>query len=121
MIRDIRDYLTDIGDMIELILSFTENVSYFEFSEDKKTQFAVIRAFEVMGEAAKKIPPEIRVKYPSIPWAEMAGMRDKLIHEYFGVNIQIVYKTATELLPGIYPEFLRVKDNLISQRYPSGI
>lgn len=114
MKRDFQDYLDDIGDMIHIILEFTDNMSYEEFLEDKKTQFAVVRAFEVMGEAAKKIPLDIRDSTPTIPWAEMAGMRDKLIHEYFGVNFQIVFKTAREILPSISKDFALVKTNIFS-------
>jgi len=68
-----------------------------------------------MGEAAKKIPFEIREKYPNIPWTEMAGMRDKLIHEYFGINLEIVYKTANEILPGIQEEYSVVMKEFIPE------
>jgi uncharacterized protein with HEPN domain len=61
---------------------------------DKKTIKAVIRSLEVLGEASKKIPDEVRNRYPRIPWKRMAGMRDKLIHEYFGVDLEIVWNVA---------------------------
>ncbi len=63
---------------------------------DKKTLYAVIRCLEVLGEAAKKIPNCIREEYPEIPWQEIAGMRDRLIHEYFGVDIETIWDTIQE-------------------------
>jgi uncharacterized protein with HEPN domain len=75
-------------------------MSYEEFIGDKKTVNAVIRSLEVIGEAVKKIPLEIREKRPDIPWKEIAGTRDKLIHEYFGIDLQILWKTIqTDLSP----------------------
>ena len=82
--RSIRDYLNDILEMIEDIWNFTKNMSYEDLERDKKTLYAVIRCLEVLGEAVKKIPKYIREEYPEIPWQEIAGIRDKLIHEYFG-------------------------------------
>ena len=91
--RDIRDYIFDIRDSINDIRSFVLNMNYEDFEADRKTVNAVIRSLEIIGEAAKKIPTEIRVQYSQIPWNEIAGMRDKLIHEYFGVDLEIVWET----------------------------
>mgnify|MGYP001588903647 FL=1 len=88
--RELRDYLNDILEMIGNIRNFTEGISYEELEGDKKTLYAVIRCLEVLGEAVKKIPSYIREEHPEIPWQEIAGMRDKLIHEYFGVDIETV-------------------------------
>ena len=78
-------------------------MSYAAFICDRKTINAVIRSPEVMGEAAKRIPEEVRKKYPDIPWKRMAGMRDKLIHEYAGVDLETVWDVITEELPPLKP------------------
>ncbi|MFH1215516.1 MAG: DUF86 domain-containing protein [Pseudomonadota bacterium] len=93
------DYLEDILDAISKSLSFVHGMTKEKFFQDDKTVFAVIRALEIIGEAAKKIPEDTRCKYPDLPWREMAGMRDKLIHDYIGVNLEVVWKTVFEDLP----------------------
>ena len=80
MKRTYRDYILDILSSIQEIEEFVEDMDFEDFVKDRKTANAVIRSLEVMGEAAKKIPSEIRDKYPEIPWKYIAGMRDKLIH-----------------------------------------
>ncbi|MCD6116360.1 DUF86 domain-containing protein [bacterium] len=94
--RIIVDYLNDILISITDIRLFLNNMDYKTFREDKKTQYATIRALEIIGESAKKIPKDIRNNYSWIPWRLIAGMRDKLIHDYFGVDMEVVWKTATE-------------------------
>ncbi len=74
------------------------------FESDDKTSSAVIRKLEIIGEAVKKIPDDVRQKCPSIPWKEMAGMRDKLIHFYFGVDNRLVWRAITERVPLIRRE-----------------
>ena len=98
-IRDYRDYVQDILDSINEIESFIEEMTFEEFEKDKKTINAVTRSVEVAGEATKKIPKNIRDKYPVIPWKKMSGMRDKLIHEYFGIDIEILWKVAKDEIP----------------------
>jgi uncharacterized protein with HEPN domain len=93
------DYVKDISDSIEDAQEFVKGYTFEDFKNDKKTIYAVIRAIEVIGEATKKIPRSIRDKYPDIPWKDMAGMRDKLIHEYFGVDVEVLWKTAQQDLP----------------------
>jgi len=102
-IRGDQEYLTDILGEIEKVAAFIEGMTPSHFNADEKTVYAVIRAIEVIGEAAKKISDNVRQKQPSIPWREISGMRDKLIHDYSGVDLAVVWKTATEDLPEIEP------------------
>ena len=103
MIREYKDYLMDLIEAIDKMEQFAKDLTYEDFKKDEKTIFAVIRALEVMGEAAKKIPAGVRNKYKHVPWKQIAGMRDKLIHEYFGVNTQVIWKTVKEDIPLVKP------------------
>jgi len=113
--REYGDYIEDILDSINAIGEFVEGMDFEEFAKDRKTIFAVIRGIEVIGEATKNIPKSIKNRYPEIPWKDMAGMRDKVIHEYFGVNLEVVWETAVRHLPEIKPqiqEILKDTENL---------
>jgi uncharacterized protein with HEPN domain len=79
-----------------------------DFIEDCMEHYAVIRAMEVMGEAAKNVPPDVRQRHHEIPWKKMAGLRDKVIHGYFGVDLFIIWESATRLIPGYRPALLRI-------------
>jgi uncharacterized protein with HEPN domain len=92
-------YLQDILDAIKKINEFMGKLSFVEFIKDEKTQYAVIRALEIIGEASKKIDQELKENYKEIPWREMSGLRDKLIYDYFGVNTEVIWKTVTEDIP----------------------
>ncbi|MGQ9710170.1 MAG: HepT-like ribonuclease domain-containing protein [Anaerolineae bacterium] len=99
--RDYRLYLKDILAAIESIEGFVEGMNLETFQADDKTTSAVMRKLEIIGEATKRIPDETRQKHPHIPWKEMAGMRDKLIHFYFGVDYLLVWRTIKERLPQV--------------------
>ena len=101
--RDPSDYLQDILEHIEAAERFVVDMTFAEFEEDEKTVFALIRALEVIGEATKQLPPELTAFYPEIPWRGFAGMRDKLIHAYFGVKLNILWNTTQEDLPLLKP------------------
>ena len=98
------DYLQDIVNNLEKAERFVEGMDFDDFLADEKTRYSVICALEIVGEAVKKIPTSIRQRNPQVPWKDMAGMRDRLIHGYFGVDSEIVWKTATEFAPEIRSE-----------------
>lgn len=99
--RNYNVYLQDMYDSVIRGISFIKGFNFKKFNNDEKTQYALIRAIEIVGEASKKIPSHIKKKHPDIPWREISGMRDKLIHDYFGVNAKVVWKTAREDLPSL--------------------
>jgi len=103
MKREIGDYIEDILEAMTNVVEFTKDMSYEEFVKDTKTVYAVIRALEIVGEAAKNIPEDIRKKYPDIPWRSMAGMRDKLILAYFGVRLERVWEVVKRDIPNLKP------------------
>ncbi len=95
-IIELRDYLNDILEMIADIGEFTANLTFEEFKKDKKTLYAVIRCLEVIGEASKQIPSNVKKHHEQIPWEDIATMRNKLIHEYFGADVGIIWHTVQE-------------------------
>lgn len=112
MRRDISLYVNDILDAILAIERFVEGMNFEEFKRDDKTSSAVIRKFEIIGEATKHIPDEIKQRCPDIPWKEMAGFRDKLIHFYFGIKHELVWNTIKMELPELRDKIEKVLKEL---------
>ncbi|MHB1252779.1 MAG: HepT-like ribonuclease domain-containing protein [Candidatus Humimicrobiaceae bacterium] len=109
--REYTDYLNDIYNSIKDIESFIKNLNFNEFSKDKKTLNAVIRSLEIIGEASKKIPANFKEKYPDIPWNKMLGMRNKLIHEYFGVDIEMLWIVITQDIQELKSIFKKIVES----------
>jgi len=101
-------YLSDILISMERIREYIINMDYNSFINDYKTIDAVIRNFEIIGEAVKNIPSNIKEKYPEIPWEEMYRLRNRIIHEYFGIDFEIIWDIATNYLPSNYNDFKRI-------------
>lgn len=100
MKKDIRVYLEDILASIEKIETYTRGLSFEQFEQNTEHQDAVIRRLEILGEAVKRVPHDVRERHPHIPWKQIAGMRDVLIHEYADVSLPRVWKVITgELAP----------------------
>jgi uncharacterized protein with HEPN domain len=97
--RDAADYLHDMVEYAEKAERFLGGAELEAFRSDEKAVLAVIRALEVIGEAAKNIPSEFRQQHPDIPWEDAAGMRDVLAHAYFGVDVEVVWRTVREDIP----------------------
>jgi uncharacterized protein with HEPN domain len=108
MKREFLDYVEDVVEAMSNAEKFVHGMTFEEFTKDQKTIYAVVRALEIIGEAVRKIPASIRKRYLEIPWKNMAGMRDKLIHEYFGVNLRIVWDAVQKDIPPLKPFFAKI-------------
>jgi uncharacterized protein with HEPN domain len=99
--RSWRVYLDDIVTSAELVLEFTAGLSMSEFIADRRTYHAVLRNLEIIGEAAKKVPEEVRQRAPAVPWRQIAGFRDRLAHGYFDVDDDVVWNVVQEHLAAL--------------------
>ena len=107
-----RDYIEDIRTAIARIERYTAHMLREQFEEDEKTQDAVIRNLEIIGEAAKNGSTATRRETPTIPWKDLAGVHDKLIHHYFGINFSIIWTIIRDELPPLVPEFDEILRNI---------
>jgi uncharacterized protein with HEPN domain len=96
-----KEYLADVVEAVQRIVDYTGELTYEEFLADRKTQDAVLRNLQVMGEAVKKLSAPVKQAHPNLPWKQMAGMRDKVVHDYFGINYDIVWALAKEEFPAL--------------------
>ncbi len=99
--RNWRLRIEDILEAIQKTQRYKSGLSFEEFCSDEQVVDAVVRNLEVIGEAARHIPPEIELRHPDVPWGEMRGMRNVLVHEYFGVNLAILWHTVEQDLPPV--------------------
>lgn len=108
MINEYLDSLNDILKSMELSQKFIKDLTLQSFKEDDKTQFAIIRCLEIIGEATKRLPDSLRASNPDIPWKAMAGMRDRLIHGYDIVDPEIIWVTVTMTIPKIIHKIKKI-------------
>lgn len=114
MSKEKRDYvlfMVDIVEMVEKIERYTQGKSFEDFSHDEMAIDAVIRNFEIIGEAANNIPKEIQEKYPYVEWKRMIGFRNVLIHDYFGIDIESVWDTVINNIPLLKEQIKKMKED----------
>lgn len=105
--------LEDMRDAAQKILSYTEGMDFDVFINDDKTIDAVVRNFEIIGEAANRVPGEFKSGHPEIEWRRMTGLRNRIIHEYFGINYEIVWKIKEENIPELIDYVQQAIDSLV--------
>ncbi len=104
MSKDPKEYIKHIYDECYYIISVTENLVFEDFLDDETLKRAVVRSLEIIGEATKKIPTDFKDKWSTIQWKNMAGMRDRLIHDYMGVNYSIVWDVMKNKVPEMHQQ-----------------
>ncbi len=112
MKKDVVVFLEDILKNIELIETFTVGIDKKGFISDTKTQYSVVRGIEIIGEATKNLPSTLKNEYSDIPWKDVAGMRDKLIHAYFGVNLERVWVVVKRDLPDLKKKIVLILEDI---------
>ena len=105
MPRDDSAYLLDMLLAARDGLSFTEGLSYDDFARDRRTQLSVLKAVEIVGEAAAQVSEDTMQAHPAIPWREIVGMRNRLVHAYFDIDLRLVWDTARDDLPELIARF----------------
>ena len=110
MMKDSVIFIEHIIDCIVQIRTYTKGVSHADFMSNRMIQDAVIRNFEVIGEATKKVDETVKIKFPNIEWKKIAGMRDKLIHNYMGVDLWAVWKVVEDILPDLETDIRKILD-----------
>lgn len=111
MTYEFLDYLEDILDAMDKAEVLVEGVTYDQFAEDFRVNFAVVRALEIIGEATKRLPMNLRQDYPDIPWRGMAGLRDRIVHEYDTVDMEILWAVVKNEIPRLRPQIQLIIDD----------
>lgn len=114
--KDDSVYIRHISDSIERIEKYLKDIDEDEFARNTLIQDAVIRQLAIIGEAGKRIPHDLRKRHKDIPWKDVVGMRDKLIHDYFGVDLQAVWDTATIDIPELKKEVKKILKELSANK-----
>lgn len=107
-------YLADICEAMHRVLTYTKDMSCEEFAAREMAQDAVLRNLQVIGEAAKKLSPELRAQHNSVPWRDMAGLRDRIVHDYFGIDYDVVWSVVSNDVPRLLPVMLGILTDEIS-------
>lgn len=110
MFKDPKEYLKHIHDECLYIISVSEKALFEDFMKDETLKRAVVRSLEIIGEASKKIPADVKVKWNTIQWKNMAGMRDRLIHDYIGVNYAIVWDVMKNKIPEMNEQIAEIQN-----------
>ncbi len=108
--REWRLYIEDILESIDLIENYIESMKLTDFKQDRKTIDAVVRNLEIIGEATKYIPGEIKIKYPDIDWKGILGLRNRIVHQYFGLSLNIVWHIIKNELPLLKEQMKQIKE-----------
>ncbi len=114
MKKDVFTFLEHILECIQLIEEYTRDKTEEDFFGSVQLQDAVIRRVEIIGEAVKNIPRKIKEGYPEVPWKEIAGMRDIIVHEYFGIDLELTWEVVRKDVPDLKKKILTIKKNLES-------
>ena len=107
--RTYQMYIDDIIIAIDRIFEYTEGYGFINFKRDYKTVDAVIRNFEIIGEAAKNIPDKVKEQYPDVPWKEMYSLRNRISHAYFGIDYEIIWDIIVNYLPFNKEQIMKIK------------
>ena len=112
MRREYKAYLRDILEAIDKIERYTENMNFEDFSNNELIQDGVIRNLEIIGEAVKNLPDDIKKDYPEVEWRKIAGLRDILIHAYFGVDLEVIWDIVKNKVPELKEMVRKILSNL---------